>query len=148
MLCKWTFQDPVTVDSDDALWQVLQETQVRILPWASRGHVTTRSMSLQHLRSPMLTFATKKLPTGANEQKEDAVSFATVRAVLIEPLWLPMRSQWRQVLKHDCNMMLSHSNDSNHCQLGHLNSSQSHLVQVVVASLSENHDDRRLLSES
>ena len=98
--------------------------------------------------SPMLTFATKKLPTGANEQKEDAVSFATVRAVLIEPLWLPMRSQWRQVLKHDCNMMLSHSNDSNHCQLGHLNSSQSHLVQVVVASLSENHDDRRLLSES
>ena len=41
---------------------------------ASSGHVTTRSMSLQHLRSesPMLTFATKKLFTGANGQKEDA----------------------------------------------------------------------------
>ena len=27
------------------------ETRVRTLPWASSGHVTTRSMSLQHLRS-------------------------------------------------------------------------------------------------
>ena len=32
------------------------------------GHVTTRSKSLQHLRSPMLTFATKWT-------KEDAASF-------------------------------------------------------------------------
>ena len=42
------------------------------------GHVTQ-----QHLRSPILTFATKKLLTGANIQKEDAASFF-VRAVLIE----------------------------------------------------------------
>ena len=32
-------------------------------------------MSQQHLRSQMLTFATKKLLTGANGQKEDAASF-------------------------------------------------------------------------
>ena len=32
-------------------------------------------MSPQQLRSPMLTFATKKLSTSANGQKEDAVSF-------------------------------------------------------------------------
>ena len=38
---------------------------------ASSGHVTARSMSL---RSPMLTFATKKLSTGADGQKEDAAS--------------------------------------------------------------------------
>ena len=43
--------------------------------WASSGHVTTRSMSPQHLRSKMLTFATKKLSTGANGQNEDAASF-------------------------------------------------------------------------
>ena len=35
----------------------------RALPLASNGHVTTRSMSPQHLLSPMLTFATKKLWT-------------------------------------------------------------------------------------
>ena len=49
------------------------ETRVRTLPWASSGHVT-RSMSPQRLRYPMLTFATKKLSTGANGQKEDAAS--------------------------------------------------------------------------
>ena len=32
------------------------ETRVRTLPWASSGHVTTRSMSPQRLRSPMITF--------------------------------------------------------------------------------------------
>ena len=42
-------------------------------------------MSPQHLRSPTLAFATKKLSTGANGQKEDAASFfQVVRAVLIE----------------------------------------------------------------
>ena len=52
-----------------------RETQVRTLPWASSGHVTTRSMSSQQLRSPILTFVTKKLSTGANGQKGDAASF-------------------------------------------------------------------------
>ena len=55
-----------------------RDTRVRTLPWASNDHVTARSMSPQHLRSP-LTFATvthlKKLSTGANGQKEDAASF-------------------------------------------------------------------------
>ena len=45
-------------------------TQVRALPLASSGHVTTQSMSPQRLRSPMLTFATKELLTGANKQKD------------------------------------------------------------------------------
>ena len=57
-----------------------RETRVRILPWASSDHVTTRSTSPQHLRSPMLTFATKKLSTGANGQKEDAASFFCPRS--------------------------------------------------------------------
>ena len=52
-----------------------RETRVRTLPWASSGHMTTRSMSPQQLRSPMLTFAAKKLSTGRNGQKEDAASF-------------------------------------------------------------------------
>ena len=43
------------------------ETRVRTLPssWASSGHVTTRSTSPQHPRSPMLTYAAKKLSAGA-----------------------------------------------------------------------------------
>ena len=41
--------------------------------------MTTRSMSPQHLRSPLLTFGTKKLSTGANGQKEDALSFFCAR---------------------------------------------------------------------
>ena len=47
------------------------ETRVQILIWAScqSGHVTTRSMYLQRLRSPILTFAAKKLTTGANGRK-------------------------------------------------------------------------------
>ena len=45
------------------------------------GHVTTRSTSPgQPRRSPMLTFATKTLPTGANGQKADGTS-PSVRAV-------------------------------------------------------------------
>ena len=44
------------------------------LPWASRGHVTTLSMSPQRLRSPIITFATKKSSTGSNRQMEDAAS--------------------------------------------------------------------------
>ena len=55
------------------------------------GHVTTQSMSPQYLRSPMLTFATKKLSTGSNSsnlkgQKEDAASFFCQRN-LIELSW-------------------------------------------------------------
>ena len=51
-------------------------TRILCPPSAARiGHVTTRSTSPQHLRSPILTFATKKLSTGANGQKEDAASF-------------------------------------------------------------------------
>ena len=50
------------------------------------GHVTTRSMSPQHLRSPILTFATMKLSTGANGQKENAPSFLGPRS-LIELSW-------------------------------------------------------------
>ena len=42
--------------------------------------MTTRSMSPQHLRSPMLTFATKKLSTGAHGQKENAASFFCPRS--------------------------------------------------------------------
>ena len=56
---------------------------------ASSGHVTTRSMSPQGRRSTILTFATKKLSTGANGQKEDAASFFFVWAILIE---LPVSS--------------------------------------------------------
>ena len=57
-----------------------REIRVRTLPRASSGHVTT--MSPQHLRSrmPVLTFATKKLSTGANGQKEDAASFFCARS--------------------------------------------------------------------
>ena len=50
-------------------WESRQvpHSESRTLPWTSSGHVTTRSMSLQHLRAPimMLTFATKKLLTDA-----------------------------------------------------------------------------------
>ena len=56
-----------------------QETR----PRACSGHMTTRSMFPQHLRSPMLTFATKKLSTSAQGQKEDAAP-PFVSAVLIE----------------------------------------------------------------
>ena len=49
----------------------------RALPWESSGHVTTRSM---YRRSLMLTFATKKLSTGANGQKEDAAFFFCPRS--------------------------------------------------------------------
>ena len=45
-----------------------REIRVQTLPWASSVHVTTRSMSPQPPRSPMLTFATKKLSTCANGQ--------------------------------------------------------------------------------
>ena len=46
----------------------------------------TRLISPQHLRSLILTFATKKLSTVANGQKDSkgAASFFFVRAVLIE----------------------------------------------------------------
>ena len=56
-----------------------QETR----PRACSGHMTTRSMFPQHLRSPMLTFATRKLSTGAQGQKEDTAP-PFVSAVLIE----------------------------------------------------------------
>ena len=41
-------------------WLETRETRVRILPcqWTNSGHVTTRSMSPQCLRSPMLAFTT------------------------------------------------------------------------------------------
>ena len=78
----------------------IRETRVRALPWASIGHVTTRSTSPQHLRSPMLTFATKKLSTGANEQKEDAASFFGPRsfdpAVMVQPLSTGDRREGRK----------------------------------------------------
>ena len=48
------------------------ETRVRILPWASNGHVTTPS-----IRD---TYATKKLSSGANGQKEDTASFFCPRS--------------------------------------------------------------------
>ena len=80
--CPRSFDRAVMVDQ--SRWYDLRletrETRVRTLPWASSGHVTTRSMSPQHLRSPMLTFATKKLSTGANGQKEDAASFFCPRS--------------------------------------------------------------------
>ena len=58
----------------------------RSLLWASSGHVTNRSMCSKALRTPaMLTFATKKLSTGANGQTEDA-GFPFVLRVMIE-LW-------------------------------------------------------------
>ena len=63
--------DPEANRPQDGLRSHLR-VRFRTLPWASSGHVTTRSMSPQHLRSPMPTFATKKLSTGANGQKEDA----------------------------------------------------------------------------
>ena len=47
--------------------------------------MSTQLMSQQHLRSPMLAFATKKLSTGAIGQQKDAASEASfVHAVLIE----------------------------------------------------------------
>ena len=56
-------------------------TRIPCPPSAARiGHVTTRSTSPQHLRSPILTFATKKLSTGANGQKEGAASFFCPRS--------------------------------------------------------------------
>ena len=58
---------------------------------ASSGHVTSRPMSPQYLRFPMLTFATKQLSTGANGQMEDAAS-VFVSAVLIELSWLKKES--------------------------------------------------------
>ena len=51
---------------------------------ASSGHMTTRSMSPQRLRSPMLTFATKKLSTGANDKRSFHPASPFVRANLIE----------------------------------------------------------------
>ena len=79
--CQCSFDQAVML----AQWYDLrlenQETRVQILPWAlaSSGYVTvtvvtTLSTSPQHLRSPMLTFANKKLSTGANGQKKDAAS--------------------------------------------------------------------------
>ena len=55
------------------------ETLVQILPWASSGHVTTRSMSATPTL-PDATFATMKLSTGANGHKEDAASFFCPRS--------------------------------------------------------------------
>ena len=56
---------------------------------------TTRSTSPQQLRSPMLTFATKKLSTGANGQKEDAASIfcprSFDRAVMVLAQWYNLR---------------------------------------------------------
>ena len=56
--------------------------------------MTTRSISPQHLRSPMLILSTnlKKLSTGANGQKEDTASFF-VRAVFSELSWRAQRRQ-------------------------------------------------------
>ena len=47
----------------------MQGTRVR---YASNGYVTTATLTLPNW--PMLTFATKKLSTGANGQKEDSAS--------------------------------------------------------------------------
>ena len=73
--CPRSFDRAVMVAQWYYLRLTTRETRVRILPWASSGHVTTRSMSPQHLRSPMLIFATKKRSSGSNGQKEDAASF-------------------------------------------------------------------------
>ena len=53
------------------------------------GHVTTWSTSPRLQRSLMLTFATKKLLTGANGQKEEA-GFPFCPRILIELLWVFM----------------------------------------------------------
>ena len=58
----------------------LETRESRVLGQWSRDYPIAR-MSPQYLRSPMLTFATKKLSTGANGQKEDAVS-SFCRAVM------------------------------------------------------------------
>ena len=56
-------------------------------------------MSPQHLRSLMLTFATKKLSTGANGQKEDAASFfcqhSSDRAVVVAQ-WYDLQLEMRE----------------------------------------------------
>ena len=44
-----------------AQWYVLRLEERRTLPWASRSQVTTRSMSPQHLRSPILTLDVKEM---------------------------------------------------------------------------------------
>ena len=79
---------------------------VRTLPWASshlarttgtRARWNVRSQSEprcrvtespQRLHSPMLTFATKKQSTGANEQKEDAASLFRAVFLIADMLWL------------------------------------------------------------
>ena len=68
--CPRSFDRAVMVAQWYDLRLDTRETRVRTLPWASSGHVTTR----------MLTFATKKLSTGANAQKEDAASFFCPRS--------------------------------------------------------------------
>ena len=78
--CPRSFDRAVMVAQWSDLRLETLETRVQILPWANSGHVTTRSMSPQHLHSPMLTFVTKKLSTGANGQKEDAGSFFCPRS--------------------------------------------------------------------
>ena len=67
------------------------EIRVRTLPWVSSGHVTTRSMSPQHLRSQMPTLATKNFGSRLAQmhkrtRRMQLPSF--VSAVLIElSLW-------------------------------------------------------------
>ena len=67
--CPRSFDRAVMVAQWYGLRLVPRETRVRTLPWASSGHVTTRTRSPLRRRSPMLTFAIKKLSTGAQWTK-------------------------------------------------------------------------------
>ena len=74
--------------------------------------MTTRSMSPQQLRSRMPTFATKKLSTGANGQKEDAASFffprSFDRAVMVcRPVTVKVRygSKARVIVTNQQNIL-------------------------------------------
>ena len=49
------------VDQRSDLRLETRENRVRTLPWASSGHATTRLMSAQRRRPPILIFATKPL---------------------------------------------------------------------------------------
>jgi hypothetical protein len=67
--CPRGFDRAVMVVKWYGLPLVPRETRVRTLPWASSGHETTRTRSPLRRRSPMLTFATKMLSTGAQWTK-------------------------------------------------------------------------------
>ena len=72
MLC---FSTVTATESQTGIISNLNVAWTRVATWTR-----TLAESPQHLRSPMLTLAAKKLSTGANGQKEDAASFFCLRS--------------------------------------------------------------------